>query len=335
MVDAESNPISDSVQMYLVKIKRLEDEVNPVPLSYLADSLSISPVSVNEMCRKMQDQNLIEYQPYKGASLTAEGNREALQILRRHRLWEVFLVEKLNFSFSQAHQIADELEHATSNELAERLNTYLGNPAVNPEGKEIPMGDGTIAEISTRALSSFSIGDRGICLLKEVDEGVRDYLIQTGCPSGREFEVAGKTDQMLLLLVNGKYISIGRQIADNLMVIEMSDNDQNGKDSEPPGVNSNNNEEIVRMEITEKTNVEQQTLDKMKIGQKGTVVSVGGKGPIKQRMMDMGLVPGSEVEVIRVAPLGDPIEVNLKGYNLSLRRAEAKAVQVEVKSGGL
>ena len=97
MVDSLAKPISDSVQMYLVKLKRLEEEVNPVPLSYLADSLSISPVSVNEMCRKMQDQELIDYQPYKGASLTPEGEREALKILRRHRLWEVFLVEELHF----------------------------------------------------------------------------------------------------------------------------------------------------------------------------------------------------------------------------------------------
>ena len=72
-------------------------------------------------------------------------------------------------------------------------------------------------------------------------------------------------------------------------------------------------------------------LEKLEIGQKGTIISLTGKGPIKQRMMDMGLVPGSEVEIIRVAPLGDPIEINLKGYNLSLRRNEAKNVMVEVK----
>jgi len=77
--------------------------------------------------------------------------------------------------------------------------------------------------------------------------------------------------------------------------------------------------------------VSQTSLDKMKIGQSGTVVSVGGKGPIKQRMMDMGLVPGSAVKVVRVAPLGDPIELNLKGYNLSVRLNEAKAVQVEIR----
>ena len=113
MVETPVRIISESAQMYLVKIKRLEEEMNPVPLSFLAESLSISPVSVNEMCRKMQEQDLIDYQPYKGASLTPAGDKEALQVLRRHRLWEVFLVDHLRFSFEQAHELADALEHVT------------------------------------------------------------------------------------------------------------------------------------------------------------------------------------------------------------------------------
>ena len=140
MVDSPAKPISDSVQMYLVKIKRLQEQIRPVPLSFLADSLCISPVSVNEMCRKMQEQNLIEYQPYKGASLTEEGERAAAQVLRHHRLWEVFLVEKLQFSAAEAHEIADELEHATSKELAERLDLFLGNPTVSPDGHSVNAG---------------------------------------------------------------------------------------------------------------------------------------------------------------------------------------------------
>lgn len=331
MVDAIQKPISDSVQMYLVKIKRLEKEINPVPLSYLAESLSISSVSVNEMCRKMQDHDLIDYQPYKGASLTAKGNQEALQILRRHRLWEVFLVKKLKFSFSEAHQMADDLEHATSKELADHLDAYLGNPVVNPEGKEIPQGDGTMTEVPSIPLSSLSIGDRGVCLLDEVEGNIRDYLVQSGCGSGSEVEVAGKTEQLILLLVNDKYISISKQIAENVAVIKKERTVVSENKLLPPNRKTDVNKEKEVMSIVEKTNIKQQTLDKLKIGQKGTIVSLEGKGPIKQRMMDMGLVPGSEVEIIRVAPLGDPIELKIKGYNLSLRRNEAKAVRVEVK----
>jgi DtxR family Mn-dependent transcriptional regulator len=328
MVDAVQKPISDSVQMYLVKIKRMEDEINPVPLSYLAESLSISAVSVNEMCRKMQDQNLIDYQPYKGASLTPEGDREALRILRRHRLWEVFLVEKLNFSFEAAHEMADELEHATSKELADHLDIFLGNPVYNPEGKEIPNCDGNLVEIKTYPLSSLEIGDRGVCLLEQLDDKIKEYLKQSNCGNGVEIEVAGKTDKLILISAKDTYVSVSRKIADSVEVIKNNIPPDNAQKQD---ANQKNNKERTAMSVAEKKDIKQLALEKLEIGQKGTIISLTGKGPIKQRMMDMGLVPGSEVEVIRVAPLGDPIEINLKGYNLSLRRNEAKTVMVEVK----
>ena len=89
-----SPSLSESMEMYLVTIARLRVDSQPVPLSQLAEMLSISPVSVNEMCRKLQDQGFAVYQPYKGVSLTPEGEQRTFYILRRHRLWEVFLVQK-------------------------------------------------------------------------------------------------------------------------------------------------------------------------------------------------------------------------------------------------
>ena len=323
MVDVPLKTISDSVQMYLVKLKRLEDKMKPVPLSFLADSLSISPVSVNEMCRKMQEQNLIDYQPYKGASLTEEGERAALQILRRHRLWEVFLVEKLNFSYTEAHEMADALEHATSKDLADHLSIFLGNPTVNPEGKEIPSGDGKLAKITKIPLADLAIGDVGICILDDQEGSIRDYLSQSGCVNGTNIQILGKTDQLVLVQVNQKYVNISSQLSEKIKVIK------GNKDREQVE-EVDNTEEIATMSVKEKLDISQLTLDKVKIGEKGTIVGVTGKGAVKQRMMDMGLVPGSDVEVVRVAPLGDPIEILLKGYNLSLRRNEAKLVLVEL-----
>ena len=327
MVDIPTKPISDSVQMYLVKIKRLEEEMNPVPLSFLAESFSISPVSVNEMCRKMQEQNLIDYQPYKGASLTAEGDRVALQVLRRHRLWEVFLVEKLHFSCADAHEMADALEHATSKKLADHLAIFLGNPKVTSEGKKIPSGEGKLAEIATRSLAELAIGKKGICLLEEQESNIQEYLSQSGCVNGAEIQVLGKTDQLVLVQVNQKYLNVSLQISEKIKVVEVDEDHGQVEDVE-------NKEEII-MNTNEKVNISQSSLDKLKIGQKGTIVGLSGKGAIKRRMMDMGLVPGSDVEVVRVAPLGDPIEILLKGYNLSLRRNEAKLVLVELKMGAL
>ena len=332
MVDSPAKPISDSVQMYLVKIKRLQEQIRPVPLSFLADSLCISPVSVNEMCRKMQEQNLIEYQPYKGASLTEEGERAAAQVLRHHRLWEVFLVEKLQFSAAEAHEIADELEHATSKELAERLDLFLGNPTVSPDGKLIPPGDGILTPTATCALGALAAGESGYCMMDEMDGTILEYLSQAGIRKGGAVQVLSKTeDAMLLLNEEQKPISLSRQLCETIKAVRKagpgsprSSGRNSGQEIDP------NEKEKDNMQDAAINTVSQTSLDKMKIGQSGTVVSVGGKGPIKQRMMDMGLVPGSAVKVVRVAPLGDPIELNLKGYNLSVRLNEAKAVQVEI-----
>ncbi len=332
MVDSPAKPISESVQMYLVKIKRLQDQIRPVPLSFLAESLCISPVSVNEMCRKMQEQNLIEYQPYKGASLTEEGERTAAQVLRHHRLWEVFLVEKLQFSTAEAHEMADELEHATSAELANRLDILLGNPTVSPEGKEIPPSDEKLVPIATCALASLTVGESGYCLMEGVEDTVREYLNQAGIRKGGAVEVYGKSEDMLLLEIDGKkFVSLKRQLCEALQVVRKTKTNRNPAEQRGNELIPNQDQkEKDAMNEIEAINVEHISLDKMKIGQAGTVISIGGKGPIKQRMMDMGLVPGSDVKVVRVAPLGDPIELSLKGYNLSVRLNEAKAVRVEI-----
>lgn len=328
MVDVLAKPISDSVQMYLVKLKRLQEKINPVPLSTLAESLSISPVSVNEMCRKMQEQDLISYQPYKGASLTQDGDREAIKILRRHRLWEVFLVEELHFSYEEAHELADILEHATTKELADRLDVFLGNPQFNPEGKEIPSIDGKSKVIEPHPLTALEIGESGVCVLKDDEKSIKDFLKQSGCTKGTTLKVVGRTDNLVLVDAKQKLISISVELAERIDVIKTRDEREQSKSQK---ANTKDNlKERLSMNKAEVASITKVTLDKLEIGRKGTIVSLSGKGQVKQRMMDMGLVPGSQVEVIRVAPLGDPIEINLKGYNLSLRRSEAKSVMVEV-----
>lgn len=328
MVDALLKPISDSVQMYLVKLKRLQEKINPVPLSILANSLDISPVSVNEMCRKMQEQDLINYQPYKGASLTLDGDLEAVKILRRHRLWEVFLVEKLLFSYEEAHEMADILEHATTRELADRLNDYLGNPKFNPKGKEIPATDGKTRAVETCSLTALEIGESAVLLIKEGQNPINDFLKQAGCTKGKTIKVAGRTDDLILIGAKQKLISISVDLGARIEVIKTKKEEFEQVNSSKANKKDNKTERL-SMNKAEITEIIKVSLDKLGIGRKGTIVSLSGKGPVKQRMMDMGLVPGSQVEVIRVAPLGDPIEINLKGYNLSLRRSEAKSVMVE------
>ncbi len=312
--------LSENVQMYLITISRLQTDGGPVPLSLLAGALGISPVSTNEMCRKLQDQGLTIYRPYKGVSLTPEGERLAHRILRCHRLWEVFLVEKLGFGYDQAHETACELEHATPDLLADRLDLFLGHPQVNPRGEPIPLADGSIAARPLVSLAALSAGQRGHVVRCDVEEeATLAFLAEHGVRPGAALAVMAATDESLLVQLGNKTISLARALAEAVQV-----------DTEATATQPISEKE---QEMQAQTSIKQVSLDKLSAGQQGVVVRVGGKGPAKRRMMDMGLVPGSKVKVVRVAPLGDPIEFEVKGYNLSLRKSEARAITVEVSGG--
>jgi DtxR family Mn-dependent transcriptional regulator len=217
-MDAPILPVSESMEMYLVTIARLRVENQPVPLSQLAEMLSISPVSVNEMCRKLQDQGFAFYQPYKGVSLTPDGQQRAAYILRRHRLWEVFLVEKLGLSFKEAHDAACELEHSTPNRVADRLEAYLGYPTVNPEGEPIPRADGVLPANAWILLTELPIGlaCHVIRCVASTAEGA--FLHEHGIQPGAALTVLAAADDSLLVQVGGAQLSIARQLAETVTV---------------------------------------------------------------------------------------------------------------------
>jgi len=319
-------PISESMQTYLVTIARLRTNGQPVPLSQLARELGISPVSANEMCRKLQDQGLVDYQPYKGVSLTAEGERRALYILRRHRLWEVFLVEKLGFAFSEAHEAALQLELTTPDQVSDRLEVFLGHPTVNPEGQPIPRPDASLPDLSLLSLVHLCPGQGGHVVRLDLSEAASSFLREHAVRPGAALKVLAETGDAILVEVDGNEISLARALARAVHVEPQDINRESTARSWP----QRHLEEEPHMKRRGEGRVMRLSLHQLKIGQRGVVVQVRGKGPTKQRMMDMGLVPGSEVKVLRVAPLGDPIEFEIKGYNLSLRRSEARDITVEL-----
>lgn len=313
---------SESAQRYLVSMARLQTDGKPVPLSRLAGELGISPISVNEMCRKLQDQGLVIYRPYKGASLTPEGKRLALRILRCHRLWEVFLVERLGFEYDQAHEIACALERATPELLADRLDLFLDHPQVNPRGEPIPTSEGRLAARPLVPLTALTAGQKGYVARCDVDDKVsHDFLQARGIRPGATLTVLVVSDDNLLIQVGDKTASLARALAEKVQI--------NAESSVSSSATQSITEET-QTEMEAKMEIHQITLDQLRSGQRGVVVRVGGRGPARRRMMDMGLVPGSEVKVVRVAPLGDPIEFEVKGYNLSLRKNEAREITVEV-----
>jgi DtxR family Mn-dependent transcriptional regulator len=135
---------SISVQDYLLAIYRLQEGEALVSTTALAQKMDVAPASVTDMVRKLHRKGLVEYQPYHGVLLSPDGERQALQLLRHHRLWELFLTQVLGLPWEQVHVEAHRLEHATSDQVAEHLAEFLGQPVLDPHGHRIPASDGSL-----------------------------------------------------------------------------------------------------------------------------------------------------------------------------------------------
>jgi len=318
------------MQMYLVTIARLRVDGRPVPLSQLAETLSISPVSVNEMCRKLQEQGLVVYRPYKGASLTPEGEQRAYRVLRRHRLWEVFLVEKLGLEYAQAHDAACQLEHATPDLVTDRLDAFLEHPTVNPLGQPIPRDGGDLPARPLRPLAALSTGQRGHVVRCDVSGAARAFLDEQGIRPGASVTVVATAEDSLLVRVDEAHVSLARTLAEAVEVETKTERLSSAAAAVAP-IRSDL-DEGKQKDASMQNLPRRVSLHELKVGQRGIIVRVGGQGPVRRRMMDMGLVTGAEVKVVRVAPLGDPVEFEVKGYSLSLRKSEARNVTVEVSA---
>lgn len=154
-----SEPLTRSVEDYLKAIYRLSPGGRTAATSEIAHALELSPASVSGMVKRLSEQGLLEHEPYRGVQLTPEGLRQALRMVRRHRLLETYLVAFLGYSWDAVHDEAERLEHAVSDELIERMAGALGNPGFDPHGDPIPDADGSVAEPSCTPLSEIDAGE--------------------------------------------------------------------------------------------------------------------------------------------------------------------------------
>jgi DtxR family Mn-dependent transcriptional regulator len=176
---------SSSVGDYLKAIWELAG-AGAASTKEVAGRLSVSPASVTEMFGRLQEMGLVKYERYHGASLTRRGRREALRLVRRHRLIETFLMEHLRYSWQDVHEEAERLEHAVSDEFTERLAEMLGHPARDPHGDPIPAVDGTLVAESLRPLDEAKAGQRvGIVKVDDESALVLNYLGERGLIPGR------------------------------------------------------------------------------------------------------------------------------------------------------
>jgi len=166
---------SVSEENYIKNIYHLQQQTDTVTTNSLANELNTKPASVTDMLKKLQLKKLVEYEKYRGFKLNATGNKIALNIVRRHRLWEFFLVNKLGFEWDKVHEIAEELEHVSSQELIKRLDGFLNFPQTDPHGDPIPDINGkfkvinqqSIAETTTKNLVTVSsVGDQSPAMLE-------------------------------------------------------------------------------------------------------------------------------------------------------------------------
>lgn len=151
--------ITQSTEDYLKGIHKLGSGGGEVSTSALARHLGIGDGSVTDMLKKLAAKKLIRYTPYRGVSLTAAGRRTAITMMRRHRLWEIFLVDHLGYRWDEVHAEAERLEHVTSEVLERRLSEMLGHPDTDPHGEPVPTADGTLPPTKGRPLAEFLPGD--------------------------------------------------------------------------------------------------------------------------------------------------------------------------------
>lgn len=324
--------LSESMEMYLVTVARLQEDDRPVPLSELAKALDITTVSVNEMCRKLQSTGYLSYQPYKGANLTAQGEQIANQTLRRHRLWEVFLVEKLQMEKRAANLVSCELEHVSPEDFINRLDAYLEFPAYSPRGLPIPRPEGSELVNLDIPLRDLPVGRPAQVKQCLGTTAIREFLAGQGIHEGTRLTPIAAGAENLLVEVDGVQLTLSCEMAGNILVSPVLSEIDLDRDETQSKTNINKGIPMKgeNMANSEDVTAEQIPLSDLKQGEDAVIVRVGGKGAIKRRMMDMGIVPGSRINVVRIAPLGDPIEFSIKGYSLSLRKSEAKEIIVEL-----
>ena len=192
-----------------------------VSTNAIAAQLSTTAASVTDMLKKLSEKDLIHYQRYKGAALTPEGQRIATVLVRKHRLWEVFLVESLGMTWDEVHDIAEQLEHIQSDRLIESLDAFLGHPKFDPHGDPIPNAEGKYSVRAQVPLSSLTEGQEGTVIgVREDETAFLQHLNEKGLTPGKTVRVLTKDtyDNTLRLLAGGRELNLSGKAARNIMI---------------------------------------------------------------------------------------------------------------------
>lgn len=216
--------LSRTEENYLKALLHLTvlSEESGVGTNKLAAYLNVKPATVSDMLKKLKDKSLVDYKKYAKISLTNEGRLAGMEVIRKHRLWETFLYEKLSFSWDEVHEVAEQLEHIKSSKLIDRLDAFLNFPKFDPHGDAIPTKEGEIVIPFSRLLSSLEVGKRGkVIAVKDNSSAFLQYADKIGLNIGDLIEVKEieEFDQMLTIKIGKESRLVSSKFAENIFVV--------------------------------------------------------------------------------------------------------------------
>lgn len=211
-----------SEENYLKSIYALQkDSPKGVSTTVLSQYLETKPASTTEMIKKLNDKDLVNYQPYQGVLLNKKGEEIALRVVRKHRLWETFLVQKLDFSWDEIHDVAEQLEHIKSEKLIRELDRFLGYPKHDPHGDPIPDADGNIIKMEKKRVSQLVPGDVGTCIgVNDTSSSFLQFLDQQNIRLGSVLEILSiqEFDKSMRVRINEHELSLSQIATEHIYV---------------------------------------------------------------------------------------------------------------------
>lgn len=207
---------------YLKELYKLsQKEIKKLNNITLAKAMNLNPATVLEMVRKLAEKELLKLQPDKSIQLTDKGRKRAVFIIRKHRLWEVFLVNKLQYKWSEVHELAEQLEHVGDEDLVNRLDEFLAFPAFDPHGDPIPDKNGKIKKNPSTPLSAGTVGKNyTVSSFADTADSFLDYLSALNIEPGTKLRLVDRLeyDNSLTVTVNKKTIQVTEKVAGNILV---------------------------------------------------------------------------------------------------------------------
>ncbi|MBX7126336.1 MAG: metal-dependent transcriptional regulator [Cyclobacteriaceae bacterium] len=217
-----STELSFTEENYLKAIYHLSaGGEKAVQTNEIAEAVSTRAASATDMIKKLSTKDLLHHEKYYGVTITSRGKHHALHVIRKHRLWETFLVHKLGFTWDEVHEVAEQLEHIKSDLLISKLDEFLGFPKEDPHGDPIPDGKGRFKVAPQKSLDQLAVGYQGVIVsVKDTDATLLKFLDKIGARPGKKIKVLDREayDQSVEIMINNRPVFVSKEVSQNILV---------------------------------------------------------------------------------------------------------------------